>query len=116
MKTVLGKYGAFALFIVYSIGIVMPMEHHHAEDATGSGRVTVTQHEDADHCKHIPLSAHDDCALCSTHNGRTAAAVSYTPIFSTTVRTVGFLLQDPYFHSLLFLSSQTHRGPPNLLG
>jgi hypothetical protein len=110
------KYCTFVILVVYCFGLAVPMVHHHAEDATGSGRYTVAPHADADHCKHIPIAAHDDCALCSTHNGKAAAAVSYTPIFSSPVRALTFLVQDPYSHRLHFLSSQTHRGPPSLLG
>ncbi len=108
------KYYVLALLLVYALGIVLPMEHDHPEDVTGSGRAVLTQHEDADNCRHIPVSDHNECALCSTYNGRATGAVSGSPVLSAPFREAVCAVQQPYFHSLHFLSSQSHRGPPAL--
>lgn len=37
--------------------------------ASGQGRARIITHDDADHCKHLPLEDHSQCAICdSAHN------------------------------------------------
>ncbi len=108
----LRTYCSLALLLVYVLGIVTPMEHHHLDDVMGSGRAVLMQHEDADHCKHVPLAVYGDCALCAMYNGKATEAVSASPVLGAPFREVVCAVQQPYFHSLHFLSSQSHRGPP----
>jgi hypothetical protein len=114
--TRLKKYCTAALLFVYCIGIAVPLEHRHNEDATGTGAAAVSQHADADHCRHLPVAAHADCAVCAASVGRAVVVTTGTAVVSPLAdeihyTTLGYIASP--FH---FLSTQSHRGPPSLLG
>ena len=44
----------------------------HLEDlfSSGTAKAQVSTHADADHCKHLPLSEHTQCGICTSIHGR----------------------------------------------
>ena len=46
--------------------------HDHPILITGSLEARFFPHEDADHCKHIPLSEHCECSICLSAHSRIA--------------------------------------------
>jgi hypothetical protein len=76
----------------------------------------VFPHEDADHCKHIPLSEHSDCPICISHQSRIAP--DQNPFFSSHLQIIGktkIVSSVPSLQTHLF-GSFSRRGPPFLLG
>lgn len=113
--TQIKQYCLYALLIVYSVGIAIPHTHHHDEDVWGSGNVTLGQHEDADHCHHIPVGEHTDCALCASSNTKAVVVSSGLTLGNSLVGRIEFVIQDSAYRSYHFLSSQPHRGPPSVV-
>jgi len=90
----------------------------HIDDLFSYGRAQaqVSAHADADHCKHIPLSEHTQCGLCTSIHSR----ISLEPISDNLglLEVVGQYVAASSTCSTQFLplDSFYRRGPPSLLG
>ena len=83
---------------------------------SSSHQQQVFPHEDADHCKHIPLAEHSDCPICLSHNSGT---ISNQNLFDNgqlqIVGSTQILPLVPFLQTHLF-GSFSRRGPPFILG
>ena len=90
----------------------------HVEDlfSYGPAKAQVSTHADADHCKHIPLSEHTQCGICSSVHSR----ISLEPVNHNIglLSLVGHLVavSSTCSTQVLPLDSFYRRGPPSLLG
>ncbi|MFZ1979312.1 MAG: hypothetical protein WAV76_15260 [Bacteroidota bacterium] len=90
--------------------------HDHPIVPSGSFEARFFPHEDADHCKQIPLSEHSECSICLSAHSRIAP--DQISLDFGEVQVVGtaptitspHLIQDHLFRSF------SRRGPPSLLG
>jgi len=76
----------------------------------------VFPHEDADHCKHIPLPEHTECNICLSSQSRIVP--DEIPLNLGDIQIVGTsaTISSPLLtHDHLF-GSFSRRGPPFLLG
>ncbi|HTR82329.1 MAG TPA: DUF2946 family protein [Bacteroidota bacterium] len=104
------------LLIVYAASLLLVMSPHtDAETAFGSGKTSIANHADADHCKHVNASQGDTCPLCSSFAAR-APHVSTPLVLEAVAQTA--VVPPPTLsstYSLFLLSSFSRRGPPSLL-
>jgi hypothetical protein len=90
--------------------------HDHPILISGSFNSQLFPHEDADHCKHIPLSEHSECGICLSSHSRIAPdqiSLDFGKVQVVgTVPTITFshLIQDHLLYSF------SRRGPPSLIG
>lgn len=108
---------AAVLAAVYLFTILVSAEaHHHNEDVVGWRAVSViADHADADHCRHVPLGAHTDCALCLSSTRKAAGVIASSAGLS--LRLIGALIcsvPDVRRHQFPFFSSSPRRAPPFL--
>ena len=75
----------------------------------------VFPHEDADHCKHIPLAEHSDCPICVSHQSRIAPEQNcFDNDQLQIVDKIEIVPSVPLLQTHLF-GSFTRRGPPSFL-
>ena len=83
---------------------------------SASAHTRLTQHEDADHCTHLPIGDHSQCAICISSQQR--ISVEPTNIGLLQLQILGSLAAEQVISSFLSLHSDSfyRRGPPALLG
>jgi hypothetical protein len=111
------KIVAVALLIC-QLASVSSWHASHVEDLVWYGEThsQVSTHSDADHCKHLPLSEHAQCGICTSVHSR----ISLEPVNDN----IGLLSLVGHFVAaaltcsarLFPLNSFYRRGPPSLLG
>lgn len=76
----------------------------------------LSTHEDADHCKHIPLDERADCPISASHQSRITSEQNTFDIDQLQiVDKIEIVPSVPLFQTHLF-GSFTRRGPPSPLG
>jgi hypothetical protein len=109
------KNKALSLFLIagYLFGFGLHnIFHNELFIFSGSAEQQVFPHQDADHCRHIPLSANADCPICLSHQSSTTP--DHISFLSVQLQIVGksVAIPDvPLLHSHL-LQSFSRRGPP----
>jgi hypothetical protein len=90
--------------------------HDHPILTSGSFEARLFPHEDADHCKHIPLSEHSECGICLSSQSRIAPDLISLDFGG--VQVVGTLpiITFPHLIQNHLFSSFSRRGPPAFLG
>ena len=89
----------------------------HIEDLFwyGQAQAQVSTHADADHCKHLPLSEHTQCGICTSIHSR----ISLEPVSDNLglLQVVSHIVPAASTCSaqLLPFNSFYRRGPPSLL-
>jgi hypothetical protein len=116
---ILTRSKIFALFLIAShlLGFGLhSLFHNDLIVFAGSQEHQVFPHEDADHCKHIPLSEHSECPICLSHQSRIAP--DQNPFYSGQLQIVGKTGIVPTAPSLQIdlFGSFSRSGPPFLLG
>ena len=82
---------------------------------SSSQQQQVFPHEDADHCKHIPLAEHSDCPICLSHNSGTVSTQNFFDNGQLQiVDKIEIVPSVPLLQTHLF-GSFTRRGPPSFL-
>ena len=80
---------------------------------SSSQQQQVFPHEDADHCKHIPLSEHSDCPICVSHQSKIAPEQDgFDHDQLQIVDKIEIVPSVPLLQTHLF-GSFTRRGPPS---
>jgi hypothetical protein len=83
---------------------------------SSSQQQQVFPHEDADHCKHIPLSEHVECSICLSAQSRIVPNQIALNLGDVQVVGISITISSPLLtHDHLF-GSFSRRGPPFLLG
>ena len=100
---------------VVGVGILHP-PHIDLQILVGHGRVAITTHADADHCKHLPLSDDSQCAICNSLHSR--LQVDPTVVGLSGLEVVGGIVVSDLNVTAEFplRDSFYRRGPPSLLG
>ena len=90
--------------------------HDHPILIGGSFEARFFPHEDADHCKHIPLSEHSECSICLSAHSRIAP--DQISLDFGEVQVVGAVptITFPHLIQNHLFNSFSRRGPPALLG
>jgi len=113
------KNKIFSLFLILShlLGFGLHSVFHNDFPVySSSPQQQVFPHEDADHCKHIPLSEHAECPICISHQSRIVS--DQNPFFSARLQIIGKTEVVPLVPALQphLFGSFSRRGPPLLLG
>ena len=83
---------------------------------SSSQQQQVFPHEDADHCKHIPLTEHVECSICLSAQSRIVPVQISLNLGGVQVVGTSITISSPLLtHDHLF-GSFSRRGPPFLLG
>ena len=118
MKNKTISFVSTLLLIVYGTltFVAVPFHHHdNPLDATGSGSQTITQHDDALHCRHHGIESYDDCTICSiVSHSTTAKVVAVLPQIDPT--SSEYVSTFFFSAALEIYSSLSRRGPPLHLG
>jgi len=85
--------------------------------ASGQSQTRVTDHSDADHCKHLPLGEHSQCAICLASQSR----ISIEPSAEINLGVLELVGRCVAEHTLTsqqnpLSDSFYRRGPPTFLG
>ncbi len=90
--------------------------HDHPILISGSFEAQLFPHEDADHCKHIPLSEHSECGICLSSHSRIAP--DQISLDFGNVQVVGTLpiITFPHLIQNHLFNSFSRRGPPAFPG
>jgi hypothetical protein len=116
--TTLTRSKIFVLFLIAShlLGFGLhSIFHNDIFVYSSSQQQQVFPHEDADHCKHIPLSEHSECNICLSAQSRIVPDQialnlgDVQVVGSTTTISSPLLTHDHLFGSF------SRRGPPFLL-
>jgi hypothetical protein len=109
----------FALFLILShlLGFGLhSIFHNDIFVYSSSQQHQVFPHEDADHCKHIPLSEHVECSICLSAQSRIVPDQISLNLGDVQVVGTSITILSPLLtHDHLF-GSFSRRGPPFLLG
>jgi hypothetical protein len=101
------------LLLAYTASLTLFAEQHpDLNYILSGGKAQIGMHADADHCKHINLSDHEHCILCSTNSGRVSILsmpASIEPTIAIAPLGIGIVTSLPSFTTHLPYS---HRGPP----
>jgi hypothetical protein len=82
----------------------------------GRAQTQVSSHADADHCKHLPLSEHAQCGICTSVHSRISLEPSSDNLGLLQVVGQYVAASSTCSTQLLPLDSFYRRGPPALLG
>jgi hypothetical protein len=76
----------------------------------------VFPHEDADHCKHIPLSEHVECNICLSSQSRIVPDQISLNLGDVQIVGISITISSSLLTHDHFFGSFSRRGPPSLLG
>ena len=90
--------------------------HFDFDTVSAAAHTRLTQHEDADHCTHLPIGDHSQCAICISSQQRTS--VEPTSVGLHELQVIGLSGAEQIVCSFLSLHSDSfyRRGPPAFLG
>ena len=92
-----------------------PIFHNASVVPPGSLEQRLVPHEDADHCKHVPISERSDCPICvSHHNSIAPQQDSFGNGQVQIVDKIQVASTLPLSHIDLF-GSLSQRGPPSVI-
>lgn len=109
----------FALFLILShlLGFGLhSVFHNDLIVFSSSWEHQVFPHEDADHCKHIPLSEHSECNICLSSHSRIVPDQISLNLGGVHVVGAAAAISSPLLTQDHLFGSFSRRGPPSFLG
>jgi hypothetical protein len=116
---ILTRSKIFALFLIAShlLGFGLhSVFHNDLIVFFGSQEHQVFPHEDADHCKHIPLSEHSECNICLSSQSRIVPDQISLNLGEIQIVGTAVTISSPLFTQDHLFGSFSRRGPPFLFG
>lgn len=117
MVPIINKIFAIFLILSHLLGFGLhSIFHNDIYVYSSSQQQQVFPHEDADHCKHIPISEHVECSICLSAQSRIVPDQISLNLGEVQVVGKSITILSPLLtHEKLF-GSFSRRGPPFLLG
>ena len=102
------------ILLAYTANLtVFADQHTDLYSVLGGGKAQIGMHADADHCKHVNVTDHEHCILCSANSGRVSVLstpASIEPDIAVATLGVSIVTSLPSSTTHFPFS---HRGPPS---